>query len=108
MMETKTVTVFESDHLYNDAVPAGKLTDAISFLTAKLNEIPEQYRDSAELHIGSLSDGYGASWAEVKITYERPLTAGESEQMIRGRRMAVERREAMERATYETLKAKFG
>jgi hypothetical protein len=53
-----------------DGIPTN-LIDAIAWFQGKLTGVPEEYRDSAEMHIEPVMD-YGFPLCHVRVTYRRP------------------------------------
>jgi len=98
---TKTVYVY-----VNRRDMPENLKQFITFWEAKLNAIPEEYRDSAGVEFNVESDGSGL-YLEVEISYEREETPEEikaGEEMLRKSR---ELTEARERHMLKQLKEKY-
>ncbi len=85
---------------------SGKLVDVIASLEEVLEEVPEAYRDTAEIEVGAEQD-YDYYTLEATVTYKRP----ETDEEIRARMLQLEFQEKarrdIERREYERLKAKF-
>lgn len=74
--------------------------EAITKLQESLNEIPEEFRDSA---IINKEDDYDGS-CDFVLKYSRPMTAEEIEQENR----TIERQKEWRRQQFEALKKEFG
>ena len=86
------------DNKYNN----DKLIDVIAFLQEKLAEIPEQYRENAEIEIDTV-DGYeGLYHVEIIIYYSRPET---DEEMNIRLNLENQRRKEIEQQELAQLKA---
>lgn len=61
----------------NGDVPPRMLSDFMAELNAAMNEIPREYRATAEIDFDPDSE-YGETYDAVRITYERPETPAET------------------------------
>jgi hypothetical protein len=74
----KTITIYDEGNSWLDTFPTN-LAEHINWLNGKLLSIPEEFRQSAYLHI-SATESYGAGVLIYSIKYERPETKEEIEQ----------------------------
>lgn len=104
-----TEVVYEHDKSFGGSdLPWGSLPEAIEFLKSKLEEIPPEYRAASLFEIEDGSDGYGSIWVEMRVVYQRPETDDEMQsRLVTAKRQRISA-EALQRAEYERLKAKFG
>lgn len=61
----------------NGEVPPRMLSDFMDALDAAMNEIPREYRATAEIDFDPDQE-YGETYDAVRITYERPETPAET------------------------------
>lgn len=99
-IETRTVVV-----LYQERVDDGPfnlygmpLNEFIAALEDLRDEIPEEYRDAAQIEVSSEAD-YDSYTPAIRITYTRPETPEEAE--TRAARVAASRRHELERLEAE-------
>lgn len=104
-MKTRTITHYESG--WSSERP-DNLTEYIAWLEAKLAEIPEQYRASANVEIEACPSYEGSVVLEYRITYTRPETDQERECREGAEVLQNAQREAQERAELKRLRAKYG
>ena len=99
MSNSRTIT-----SIYECSEAPESLPDFIRWMQAKLEEIPEEYRQSAKIEVRKYDE---EGCAEYVIRYTRP----ETEQEIKARDAEIEamkrRREADERKQLERLKRKY-
>ena len=87
---------------------SGKLVEVIEKLQAKLKEIPEEYRPTAEIDVEMEQYEYDTSYfVQVTISYERPMTAEEIIINDEEIRQDKERRRTWELYQLEQLKKKY-
>jgi hypothetical protein len=75
----KTVAVFEGEQFDGDDWPTpgypATLVGCIAWFNAKLQLIPEEYRDEARCEVSSRSSYYeGGNHGYIRIEYDRPET----------------------------------
>ena len=102
-----TVTLFCKARYEGEWMPEG-LVDAIEWLRHFLEEVPAEFRDSAEIRIDSEGGWEDSHYANIEIYYRRPPTEAEKRKRLsdeRDRKAALERDE---RETLAALKAKYG
>lgn len=83
-----------------------KLSDAITILQKKLQEIPKPYRDTAQIEFRNRSS-YGESYENVEITWREPET---DDELIYRLKVEAERARIgteKERQQFKRLRAKF-
>lgn len=98
-MPTTTVTVSEE-------LPPSELSEFLLWVERTTGEIPEEYRRTARVEIGS-SMSYDQDYPTCVVSYERPETRLETQIRQAQAKRALERQELFERSQYEALKAKF-
>ena len=103
-IETKRIVVFESADYYLD-IPE-RLQTLVKFWQWHLDQIPWQYRDSAEIET-EVRDEYGAPTIYYTLSYIRPETDEEAAQREAALIAKREEQEALERATLEELLKKY-
>ena len=87
---------------------SGKLVEVIEKLQAKLKEIPEEYRPTAEIDVDTEEYEYDTGcFVQVTISYERPMTAEEIIINDEEIRQDKERRRTWELYQLEQLKKKY-
>lgn len=87
---------------------ADTLKELIEWLGEKLDEVPDEYKDSAKLEIESVGGYEGEHHAEVEIFYSRPETDVEMSARVAEDLRRAEHRTAQELQTLAALKAKYG
>lgn len=106
-IETARGTVTET--IFNDLpyeIP-DKLAGCIEWFQGKLQEVPEELRDTAEVSFDTRTE-YGETYDNVCITYERPETDAEVVQRVKIERQRKDIEEAKRKAVFDHLKAEFG
>jgi hypothetical protein len=86
----------------------GKLDDVIGSLVKIREEIPEEYRASAECVIESESGYEDSHYATILVTYSRPETDDEVTKRLKSELIRNEQAEKEERAAFERLQKKYG
>ena len=87
---------------------SGKLVEVIEKLQAKLKEIPEEYRPTAEIDVEMEQYEYDTSYfVQVTISYERPMTAEEIVLRDQHIKEIEERRRQWDLLQLEQLKKKY-
>ena len=86
----------------------GKLDDVIGSLAKIREEIPEEYRASAECVIESESGYEDSHCATILVTYSRPETDDEVTKRLKSELIRKEQAEKEERAAFERLQKKYG
>jgi hypothetical protein len=82
------------------------LQNCIAWLQMMLDQVSEEYKDTAEITFESIDD-YGCHGVEVQVFYYRPETDEEEHNRVsKERRIAVAKRD-QEMAEYIRLKSKF-
>lgn len=87
--------------IQNIDINGTSVAEAIAALQAWETENPE----ATESTVGFYSDG---GYSSVEISFYRPYTSAELEQMKVSEQRALELKEKQERETYERLKEKYG
>ena len=102
----KQVSVCGVEEGYN-GWPSRNADEFISWLSEKLSDVPDEFRESAEVVIGSSCGYEGDSNAEIAIFYYRPET--DAEMMARIDEEERRRRHEKEREIrlLNALKAKY-
>jgi hypothetical protein len=105
MNELKTVTVLDTDTQYN-IWPPRDARGFLAFFADKIEEVPEAYRDSIVISIGTSTD-YEDSYVNITITYKRPET--EHERKVRVAKIAEQAAMILEKELkeLERLKSKY-
>lgn len=101
-----TVTVFNGES-YESDWPGEAAHDCMEWFAAKLAEIPPEFKASAQIEIGSASGYEGDHSGCIEITYERPETDREAAERLYKENHAARNKEARDRQTLATLKAKY-
>ena len=100
-----TRTLVEDAPYSIDGFPGG-LRDMISWLGERLEEIPEDCRDSASVEFDTTME-YGETYPNFRIEYEQPETDDEVIYRVKVQRKRDEQADMAERAEFERLKAKL-
>lgn len=102
----KIVKVIDVEQ-HNDDFPPANLMKFREWLNARIAEVPLEHLANAEIEIDGV-ENYGSAYANVAISYTRPLTPEEQEvkrQYDEQYRRHIEERE---RAALASLQAKYG
>jgi len=100
------VLVYESDEYCSDFPPTN-LQEFVLFFNEMLRNIPEQYKDSAEIEVSS-EGYYGESpYAAIKVSYERPETEEEKKEREKRERSQKLSQKERELAELERSKKKY-
>lgn len=106
--QTITVQVFQAEQCDESFPRDLTVVEFIKWLEGHLASIPEEFRQSATVEIGSFSSWEDSHYAEIEISYTRP----ETDEEVRQRRARVTQcsmaKVAQMRAEYERLRAIFG
>ncbi len=92
---------------YDPDFPAGGLVDVIDRLQRLLEEVPLEFRDTAQLDFNSVSSYYDSHYCEIEIIYRRPETDEEWEARKADLDKRVRAYETQQRMEFEALKKKF-
>ena len=84
----------------------GKIIDVIEKLKSALEDVPEEYRDSASLEADADIE-YSSPYCYFEVTYRRPETEKEKEERELQEHDRLALQTNRERAQYEKLKKKF-
>lgn len=110
MKNTITVTVLDVES-YEEGFPASYDTPFVQFVEKMqelLSGIPEEYRDSARIHIDSESSWEDSHYASIKVEYSRPMTEEEIAESRRREAQQEANRLAQKREQLNRLKAELG
>lgn len=99
-----TRTIQTSSHSAHDL--RGTRKEAIEIIESMFQEVPEAYREEAELEIQS-GISCDMEYCDLYVSYKRPETEKETQARKDSDKKKQERAEAAQRAEYERLKAKF-
>ncbi len=93
---------------YDDGWPSRNLVEFVKWATNVLDQVPDEYKDTATIDIESRSGYENDHLPAIEISYSRPLTDVElaAARLRERQRLALEEAEA--RAAYARLKARFG
>jgi hypothetical protein len=97
----KTINIYSHEGSYGE-----NLIDVIECLRGILEQIPEEYRDTATVDIQSVSD-WDSHMASIDICYCRPYTSEEIQEIDRRKKSEEAHRVEAEKTLYENLKKKF-
>lgn len=105
----KQITLYDTKKSYSGCNwRPDNVVGLIQWLTAKLEEVPAEYRDRVTIEFVGGADAYGEnSDVHECIYYNRPPTPEEIDADLNAAHIRKEKLEAQERAEYEKLKAKF-
>lgn len=103
-MATKLVELINIDTYAITHDTRQNLAEVINWLTTKLADVPEPYRDTATIEFYSYD---GSDVTELVIEYDRPETREEAAERDRAETNRALAAEAFQRQQYEILKAKF-
>ena len=104
-MKIETKVIIYDDGEYSHTFPSGQGSSLLGWLNRKVNTIPEEYRDSADIlfySVGSNDD----HWLHILITYTRLETDEEEKERLSHINKA-QQKELSERALLDKLKAKY-
>lgn len=105
--EPRNVTVYHWSHeQYDGGGPPEDAAGFIAFLQARLDEIPDEFRPTAKIELGTNSS-FGDYYGSLEMTYTRPETADEIAERLARHADTKARKDAADRAQFEALKAKF-
>lgn len=100
------VLVYESDEYCSDFPPTN-LQEFVLFFAEILKNIPDEYKDSAEIEV-STKGYYGeSSYAVIKVSYERPETEEEKKEREKREQSQKLFQKERELAELERLKKKY-
>ena len=99
-----TKTIQTSSHSVYEL--QGTRKEAIETIESMFQEVPEAYREEAELEIQS-GISYDMEYCDLYVSYKRPETEEETQTRKDSDKKRNERAEAAQRAEYERLKTKF-
>jgi len=101
-----TVSVFDTEQ-YCKSWMSENLMEAVEWLKSKLESVPEEFRHSAKIEIGSVGSWEDSHYATIEITYERPETDDEMRARDAHYKARREQVTADMKRQYEQLKAMF-
>lgn len=101
------VNVIDAEQ-YDEGFPPSGLLDFSKWLQSKIDAIPEEYRETAQIEIESVSSYEDTHYASISINYWRPETDEEIEARVQKERIRREAEEEKARQTYEKLRQRFG
>ena len=104
MRMKKTIVVFESASFWD--LPT-KASEFMAFWQSKLDEIPNAYRDTAEIEVEAVPSYEGSAVLSVSVTYSRPETDDEVSSREREENAAEERKREQEMAKLRELRKKY-
>ena len=87
-------------------LPPQEFEDFLRWVEQLKDDIPEEYRPAAKVHIDAGMD-YDQPYAICMVTYDRPETPEETRQREAKARLDSSRQEGYERTLYEKLRKKF-
>lgn len=90
----------------SDEIPPSELREFLLWVERIKGEIPDEYKDSARIVIGS-GMVYDQDYPTCTVSYERPETAKETYERESLAQHDKVMREALEREQYNKLKKKF-
>jgi hypothetical protein len=99
-------TIRKTLHFHRTAL-TGRVVDVIAALQLAAEQAPVEHRDAVQLEV-VLDEDYQGPEIAARLFYERPETDAEIADRERQARQRIASLEAIERETYERLKAKFG
>ena len=106
LRQEKRITVVSAEQ-YDPGFPPSPLLEFAAWLGAIIEEIPEEYRATAQIEIDSVGSYYDSHYGQVEVTYRRPETDEEWEARKQDVMSRVRAAEDQERCAYEALKQKF-
>jgi hypothetical protein len=101
------ISVIDAEQ-YDANFPPSGLLKFSKWLQSKIDAIPEEYREKAEIEIGSISGYEGSHYARISISYWRPETSAEIAERARKENARREDEEERARQMYEQLRQRFG
>ena len=97
-----------SAEAYDPDFPPSDLAGFIAWAEGLLDDIPEEYRATATVEIGSVGSYYDSHYANIEVTYRRPETDEEWEARKKSVMDRANAAEEEERRILAQLKAKYG
>ena len=104
MRMKKTIVVFKSTSFWD--LPT-KASEFMAFWQSKLDEIPNAYRDTAEIEVEAEPSYEDSAVLSVRVTYSRPETDDEVSSRERQENAAKERQREREMAQLRELRKKY-
>ena len=104
-MKIEIKVVVYDDGEYSHTFPSVPGVGLIGWLSEKINTIPEEHRDSADIEIYSVGD-FDDHWLNIRITYTRLETSEEEKERLSDANKA-RQKELVERELLKQLKAKY-
>ncbi len=101
------VTIFNQE-IYDGEWPPQNAIACLKWFTDKINSIPEEYIDNAEIEFDSVSGYEGEHYAHISISYTRPETDEEKLKREESTKAMAERTKANELRQLAELKLKYG
>jgi hypothetical protein len=105
---TKKVVLRSAESEYGAGFPPKNVLMLQAWIAESLGEVPEAFRDKAELEFSTESWGDHSSNLCMEFYYVRPETEAEFAERVHKAAMAAVRAEAQERRQFERLQAKYG
>ena len=108
MNPIKYIELYNTNKGYYDNCRPDRVVELIEWLQAKLEQVPEEYRNKVCIDLTGGTDAYSStSDVDECIYYYRPPTPEEIEQDLKDAEARKQKREDQEREEYAKLKAKF-
>jgi len=106
-IQNKEIIVFEAEEFDEKEWPETNAIKFIEWFSEKVNIIPSEYRNTAEIEMDSACSYESSSYVTLKIWYVRPETPAEERHRIMTRENDNEIIERRERERLRFLKAKY-
>lgn len=106
MRDMTTITVIAEPD-FNESFPPENLLSFQAWLAGKIDEIPEEFRAKANIHI-SAETHHDFPHAKLEISYARPITEKERRARLSQEVYRKELQERQERVELQRLKSKYG
>lgn len=102
-----TVALFAQEQYDGEWMP-DDLMGAVAWLQAFLDQMPVEYRDTAEIEISSVGGYEGEHSASIQISYRRPPTDAEKQGLLNDEHRQSAANKAERHRQYLRLKTEFG
>jgi hypothetical protein len=107
MKQIVNVAVFDQAEYVGDWPPENA-ADCLAWFAEKIDSIPKEFIDTAEIKIDSTSGYEGSSDAKISISYSRMETGAEEQHREARKERIVSLQQDRERAEFKRLQAKYG
>jgi len=105
--QEKRIVTVKAEQYDPDFAP-GQLQEFVLWSNALLDEIPEEFRATAEIEISSTSSYYDSHYATIEVTYRRPETDEEWEARKQDVAARMQEEKQRELNLLAQLQAKYG